>query len=70
MKYPFDILINTFSPSSSQGIEIVEKKGIGHPDCLADQIAEFSCRNICNYYRNKYKAIYRFNVDQIGRAHV
>ncbi len=66
MEYPFDIIINTVSSSLSQKkIEIVEKKGIGHPDSLADQIAEFTCRNICNYYKNKYRAIYRFNVDQV-----
>jgi S-adenosylmethionine synthetase len=45
--------------------EIVEKKGIGHPDSLAGQIAENLCWKICCYYKNKYKSIYRFNVDQV-----
>jgi len=66
VNYPFDIIINTLNhPLSQKKIEIVERKGIGHPDSLTEQIAEFTCRNICNYYKNKYKAIYRFNVDQV-----
>ena len=40
---------------SQDKIEIVERKGSGHPDSLACKIAENSCRQLCFYYKDNYK---------------
>ena len=50
---------------SQDKIEIVERKGSGHPDSLACKIAENSCRQLCFYYKDNYKVIPRFNIDQV-----
>lgn len=47
-------------------VEFVERKGVGHPDSLANFIAESACLAICNFFREKYKFIPRFNVNQVG----
>ncbi|MHB8903952.1 MAG: methionine adenosyltransferase, partial [Patescibacteria group bacterium] len=60
------VSINSSKNFPNQGkIEIVERKGLGHPDSLACKIAENSCRQLCFYYKENYKAIPRFNIDQV-----
>ncbi len=55
-----------------QEVEMVERKGKGHPDTLADNISEAVCRELCNYYLENYGAILHHNVDKAlivgGRA--
>ncbi|RLF12032.1 MAG: methionine adenosyltransferase [Thermoprotei archaeon] len=47
-----------------QEVEMVERKGKGHPDTLADNLSEAVCRALCNYYMDKYGAILHHNVDK------
>lgn len=54
---------NTFP--HQKNVEIVECKGVGHPDSLVCQIAESVCLGISNFHRKKYKIIPRFNIDQV-----
>lgn len=55
-----------------QEVEMVERKGKGHPDTLADNISEAVCRELCRYYLENYGAILHHNVDKAlvvgGRA--
>lgn len=44
-------------------VEIVERKGIGHPDSLADGIAESISREYCKYSIRKFGCILHHNVD-------
>ena len=40
-------------PVHDQKIEIVERKGVGHPDSLTDAICEASSRVLSHYYNEK-----------------
>ncbi len=48
-----------------QIIEIVERKGTGHPDYMADSIAETFSRNLSRYYLDKFGSIMHHNVDKL-----
>lgn len=52
------------TPVSKQKIEIVERKGIGHPDSLTDAICEASSRVVSNYYIEKKGFIHHHNLDK------
>lgn len=45
-------------------IEIVERKGIGHPDSIADGLAESVSRALCKLYKERYKKILHHNTDE------
>ncbi|KXB02156.1 S-adenosylmethionine synthetase [candidate division MSBL1 archaeon SCGC-AAA261D19] len=46
-------------------IEIVERKGIGHPDTLADGISEAISRALCSEYRKQFDDILHHNTDKV-----
>ncbi|MBA3045157.1 MAG: methionine adenosyltransferase [Candidatus Thermoplasmatota archaeon] len=48
----------------NQGVEIVERKGIGHPDSIADGLAESVSRSLCNMYIKKFGKILHHNTDE------
>jgi S-adenosylmethionine synthetase len=53
-------------------VEIVERKGLGHPDTICDALAESLSRALCREYRTRFGAILHHNVDKAllcgGRA--
>jgi S-adenosylmethionine synthetase len=53
-------------------VEIVERKGLGHPDTICDALAENLSRNLCREYRRRFGRILHHNVDKAllcgGRA--
>ncbi|RLI74817.1 methionine adenosyltransferase [Archaeoglobales archaeon] len=60
------------TPVEEQHTEIVERKGIGHPDSLADGIAEAMSRALSKEYIKRFGAILHHNTDETqivaGRA--
>jgi S-adenosylmethionine synthetase len=46
-------------------IEVVERKGRGHPDTICDAIAEHVCIRLCRTYRERFGAILHHNVDKV-----
>ena len=46
--------------------EFVERKGIGHPDTLADALAEKLSAEYSKYTLKKYGAILHHNFDKVG----
>lgn len=52
-------------PPGSQPVEVVERKGPGHPDTLCDAIAERTCVQLCRYYRSQFGTILHHNVDKV-----
>ena len=52
------------APVSEQKIEMVERKGIGHPDSLTDAICEASSRILCQYYLENKGFICHHNLDK------
>ncbi len=54
----------TFKPVYELDAEIVERKGIGHPDTICDYLAENLSRELCKWYISEYGAIMHHNVDK------
>ena len=46
------------------GIGMAERKGIGHPDTICDDITEQISKELCNYYLKEFGAIMHHNVDK------
>ena len=59
-------------PVPLRQIEIVERKGIGHPDSVADNIAETVSEALCRMYKKEVGHVLHHNTDQTevvaGRA--
>lgn len=51
-------------PYYSQPVEIVERKGIGHPDTICDALAEELSRTLCQFYLDNFGLILHHNVDK------
>ncbi len=49
---------------SEMKVEMVERKGMGHPDTLADAIAESVSRALCREYLKRFGALMHHNTDQ------
>jgi S-adenosylmethionine synthetase len=45
-------------------VEIVERKGIGHPDTICDALAEELSRSLCRFYLDNFGLILHHNVDK------
>jgi S-adenosylmethionine synthetase len=61
--------------SAARGpVEIVERKGLGHPDTICDALAEELSLALCRYYREHFGFILHHNVDKAllwgGRSRV
>jgi len=52
------------TPVEKQEIEFVERKGIGHPDSIADGLAESVSRALCKMYIERYGRILHHNTDE------
>lgn len=52
-------------PLGAQEVEIVERKGLGHPDAICDAVAEQISVRLCRYYRERFGAILHHNVDKM-----
>lgn len=51
-------------PVASSPVEIVERKGIGHPDTICDAIAEAVSVRLCRHYLERFGVILHHNVDK------
>jgi S-adenosylmethionine synthetase len=51
-------------PLAAQSIEIVERKGMGHPDTICDALAEELSRTLCQYYLENFSLVMHHNVDK------
>ena len=51
-------------PLEQQEIELVERKGIGHPDSVADGLAESISRALCHEYLDRFGAVLHHNTDK------
>lgn len=56
--------LNTAS-RASQPVEIVERKGIGHPDTVCDALAEELSRALCRFYLERFGLVMHHNVDKV-----
>lgn len=61
-----DIVVTALSAALIPGspIEVVERKGLGHPDTLCDALAETLSLALCRYYLEHFGLILHHNVDK------
>ncbi|MEM1597218.1 MAG: methionine adenosyltransferase [Pyrobaculum sp.] len=52
------------TPTAKRLVEIVERKGQGHPDYIADGISEWVSRYLSKYYLDTFGVILHHNVDK------
>jgi hypothetical protein len=69
---PMNLLLGSIIAVDDASIEIVERKGVGHPDTICDALAENLSPMLCREYRGKFGHILHHNVDKAllcgGRA--
>lgn len=53
------------TPIERQETEIVERKGVGHPDSIADGLAECVSRGLSRMYVERYQRILHHNTDEV-----
>lgn len=46
-------------------VELVERKGVGHPDTIADTLAEEVSVSLCRYYLERFGSVLHHNVDKV-----
>lgn len=51
-------------PLPKQKVEVVERKGIGHPDSVADALAEQVSRALCKMYKKEIGTVLHHNTDE------
>jgi len=51
-------------PVEAQPVEVVERKGLGHPDTICDTLAEEFSLALSRFYRERFGAILHHNVDK------
>ena len=49
---------------AAQPVEIVERKGLGHPDTLCDALAEEVSLALSRFYRERFGFVLHHNVDK------
>ncbi len=52
-------------PVAARSVEIVERKGLGHPDYMADAVAEAVSVALCKEYIQRFGSILHHNVDKV-----
>jgi S-adenosylmethionine synthetase len=50
---------------AERSVEVVERKGLGHPDSLCDALAEAFSLALCRYYHDHFGAVLHHNVDKL-----
>ena len=52
------------TPVDELEVEVVERKGLGHPDFIADSSCEAVSQTLCRYYKEQFGTILHHNVDK------
>lgn len=60
-----DLVIEYLKEKYNPKVEIVERKGLGHPDYICDSIAEEVSRKYSEYTLKKYGTILHHNLDKV-----
>lgn len=61
-----NIVFETIRKSAVEDLktELVERKGLGHPDYIADSASEAASRSLCKYYLKEFGTILHHNLDK------
>jgi S-adenosylmethionine synthetase len=52
-------------PIEDTEVELVERKGLGHPDYISDAVAEEASRQLSAYYKERFGTIMHHNLDKV-----
>ncbi|MGC9111994.1 methionine adenosyltransferase [Acidilobus sp.] len=52
-------------PIEDTEVELVERKGLGHPDYISDAVAEEASRQLSAYYKEHFGTIMHHNLDKV-----
>jgi S-adenosylmethionine synthetase len=58
----FDLVLSQLD--NRDDVEVVERKGAGHPDTICDALAETLSRNLCREYLRRFGHVLHHNVDK------
>lgn len=58
----FDLVVSRLV--AAEEVEVVERKGAGHPDMICDALAETLSRNLCREYQSRFGEVLHHNVDK------
>ncbi len=61
----FDLDISALPDPAARPFEMVERKGIGHPDTICDAIAERFSMALSRFYVERFGAVLHHNVDKV-----
>jgi S-adenosylmethionine synthetase len=61
-----ELIVDTLTglPIEASPLEVVERKGLGHPDSICDSVAEEFGLRLCRFYRDQFGIILHHNVDK------
>ncbi|MCP4183001.1 MAG: hypothetical protein GY761_06750 [Hyphomicrobiales bacterium] len=66
-------LVLRTQPSARLPVEVIERKGLGHPDTICDALSENLSRNLCRWFLDQTGKILHHNLDKAllrgGKAH-
>ena len=57
------LFVSRWIPAEDE-VEVVERKGLGHPDTICDALAEALSQSLCLEYRKRFGTILHHNVDR------
>ena len=52
------------APVEEQAVELVERKGVGHPDSICDSIMDEVSVALCREYENTFGRVVHHNIDK------
>ena len=58
-------IVKDYNNPEDRNIEIVERKGLGHPDTLADKLAEECSRVYSVYCMEHFGCVLHHNIDKL-----
>ena len=53
------------TPITERKVEMVERKGLGHPDYICDSIMNQVSVNLCREYIDRFGVIMHHNIDRV-----
>ncbi len=62
---PLDLDLSEMADPAACGVEIVERKGLGHPDTICDALAEELSIALSRFYVERFGVILHHNVDKV-----
>ena len=63
-RFMSSLILSPLTPLDD-AFEVVERKGLGHPDTICDALAEGFSRRLCREYLDRFGTILHHNVDKV-----